>query len=101
MFRMVLIHVLYIIYCILYVYVLLIKKYFPSGDLSLIKTCCWRADHEILIHDGESQSEFNIRICLTTHVLISDNSPVRKIISILTLNRMKMQGYCDVTNGLF
>ena len=29
-------------------------------------------------------------------MLISDNSPVRKIISILTLNRMRMQGYCDV-----
>ena len=36
------------------------------------------------------------RICPTTHVLISDNSPVRKIISILTLYRMRMQGYCDV-----
>ena len=32
----------------------------------------------------------------TTRVLISDNSPVRKIISILTLYRMRMQGYCDV-----
>ena len=29
-------------------------------------------------------------------MLISDNSPVRKIISILTLYRMKMQVYCDV-----
>ena len=29
-------------------------------------------------------------------MLISDNSPVRKIISILTLYRMRMQGYCDV-----
>ena len=38
----------------------------------------------------------NIRICPTTHVLISDNSPVRKIISILTLYRMRMKGYCDV-----
>ena len=38
----------------------------------------------------------NIRICPTTHVLISENSPVRKIISILTLYRMRMQGYCDV-----
>ena len=36
------------------------------------------------------------RSCPTTHVLISDNSPVRKIISILTLYRMRMQGYCDV-----
>ena len=29
-------------------------------------------------------------------MLISDNSPVRKIISILTLYRTRMQGYCDV-----
>ena len=29
-------------------------------------------------------------------MLISDNSPVRKIISILTLYRMRVQGYCDV-----
>ena len=29
-------------------------------------------------------------------MLISDNSSVRKIISILTLYRMGMQGYCDV-----
>ena len=38
----------------------------------------------------------NIRICPTTHVLISDNSPVRKHYSILTLYRMRMQGYCDI-----
>ena len=38
----------------------------------------------------------NIRICPTAHVLISDNSPARKIISILTLYIMRMQGYCDV-----
>ena len=37
-----------------------------------------------------------IRICPTTNVLISDNSLVRKIISILTLYRMRMQWYCDV-----
>ena len=29
-------------------------------------------------------------------MLISDNSPVRKIISILTLYKMRIQGYCDV-----
>ena len=29
-------------------------------------------------------------------MLISDNSRVRKIISILTLYRMRVQGYCDV-----
>ena len=34
--------------------------------------------------------------CPTTHVLISDNSQVRKVISILTLYRTRMQGYCDV-----
>ena len=38
----------------------------------------------------------NIRICPTKHVLIIDNSPVGKIISILTLYRMRMQGYCDI-----
>ena len=27
------------------------------NELSLIDTCCWRADHKILIHDGGSQSE--------------------------------------------
>ena len=36
----------------------LIKKYFfLTRELSLINTCCWRADHEILIHDGASRSE--------------------------------------------
>ena len=31
-----------------------IKKYvFLTRELSLINTCCWRADHEILMHDGE------------------------------------------------
>ena len=34
-------------------------------------------------------------------MLISDNSPVRKIISILTLYRMRMQGYCDVYKWTF
>ena len=38
----------------------------------------------------------NIRRSARQHVLISDNSPVREIISILTLYRMRMQGYCDV-----
>ena len=32
-----------------------IKKYFfLTRELSLINTCCWRADHEILMHDGEA-----------------------------------------------
>ena len=31
----------------------IIKKYlFLTRELSLINTCCWRADHEILMHDG-------------------------------------------------
>ena len=31
----------------------LFKKYFfLTRELSLINTCCWRADHEILMHDG-------------------------------------------------
>ena len=25
---------------------------FLTRELSLINTCCWRADHEILMHDG-------------------------------------------------
>ena len=43
----------------------------------LINTCCWRADHEILMHNGEAEC-INIRICPTLYVLISDNLPVRK-----------------------
>ena len=43
-----------------------------------------------------SRSELIFVFCPTTHVLISDKSPVRKIISILTLYRMRTQGYCDV-----
>ena len=36
----------------------IIKKYFfLTPELSLINTCCWRADHEILIHDGASRRE--------------------------------------------
>ena len=38
----------------------------------------------------------NVRICPTTHVLISNDSPVGEIISILKLYRMRMQGYCVV-----
>ena len=37
----------------------------------------WRANHEILIHDGASRSEL-IFVSARQHVLISDNSPVRK-----------------------
>ena len=32
---------------------------------------------------------------------ISDNSPVKKNVSILTLYRMRMQGYCDVYRCTF
>ena len=49
-------------YKIIFVLILLpfigFKKYFLlTGELSLINTCCWRADHEILIHDGAIWSE--------------------------------------------
>ena len=27
---------------------------FPYPELSLINACCWRADHEVLMHDGEA-----------------------------------------------
>ena len=30
------------------------KYFFLTRELSLINTCCWRADHEILMHDGAS-----------------------------------------------
>ena len=46
--------------------------------ITLINTCCWRADHEIFIHDGESRSELIFVSAPTTHVLVSDNSPLRK-----------------------
>ena len=42
-----------------------------------MNTCCFRADHEILIHDGASRSEL-IFVSAQQHVLISDNSPARK-----------------------
>ena len=33
------------------------NNFFLIRELSLINTCCWRADHAILIHDGASRSE--------------------------------------------
>ena len=30
------------------------KKLFLTRELSLINTCCWRADHETSTHDGEA-----------------------------------------------
>ena len=30
------------------------KQFFLTRELSLINTCCWRADHEILMHDDEA-----------------------------------------------
>ena len=71
-------------------------KNFPYRELALIKTCCWMTDHEILIHDGDGLREL-IFISARQYVLISDNSPIRKNISIQALScRMKMQGYSDV-----
>ena len=32
--------------------VLFKKIFFLTRELSLISTCCWRADHEISMHDG-------------------------------------------------
>ena len=32
------------------------KYFFLTRELSLINTCCWRADHEILMHDGEADN---------------------------------------------
>ena len=40
-------------------------------------THCWRVDHELLIHDGKSQSEL-ILVSIRQHVLTSNNSPVKK-----------------------
>ena len=53
------------------------REFFLIRELSLIHTCCWRADHEILIHKGASRSEL-IFVSARQHVLISDNSSVRK-----------------------
>ena len=55
------------------------------------KTHCWRADHEIFIQNGKSQSEL-IFVSARQHVFISNNSLARKTVSILTLYRMKMDG---------
>ena len=38
--------------CQLLFFYLLKKYFFLTRELSLINTCCWRADHEILMHDG-------------------------------------------------
>ena len=51
------------------------NNFFLTGELWLISTCCWRADHEILIHDGASRSEL-IFESAQQHVLISNNSPI-------------------------
>ena len=49
--------------------------------ITLINTCCWRADHEILMHDGANRSAL-------IFVDLPDN--------ILTLYRMRVQGHFDV-----
>ena len=37
------------------IYFIRIKEiFFLNRELSLINTCCWRADHEMLMHDGEA-----------------------------------------------
>ena len=53
------------------------KLFFLTHELLLINTCCWRADHKILIHDGKNWSEL-IFVSAQQQVLINDNSPVRK-----------------------
>ena len=53
------------------------KLFFLTHELLLINTCCWRADHKILIHDGKNWSEL-IFVSARQHVLINDNLPVRK-----------------------
>ena len=58
---------------------MIIKKYFfLIRELSLINTCCWRADHEILMHDGTSRSALIFVDLPDNTCVISDNSPVRK-----------------------
>ena len=49
------------------------KLFFLTRELSLKKTCCLRADHEILIHNDESRSEL-IFVSARQHVLISDHT---------------------------
>ena len=51
----------------------LFKNYFfLTRELSLINTCCWRADHEILVQDAI------IFVSTRKNVLISDHLLVRK-----------------------
>ena len=58
-------------------HIILIKKqFFLTCDLSLINTCCWRADHKILIHNSTNQSEL-IFVSAQQHDLVSNNSLVR------------------------
>ena len=77
----------------------ILKEYFLTGELSLINAYNWRADHEKLIHDGESQSE-SIFVFAQQHVN-QQYFTVRKTILILIFNRMKMQGCCDVYKWTF
>ena len=73
-----------IAHCLINYLTYLIKKYvFLARKLSLMNTCCWRTDNEIFIHYGETQSDLEF-VSARQHVLISDDLPVIKNISILT-----------------
>ena len=62
--------------------------FFLTRELSLINTCCWRADHGILIHNGERQSEV-IFVFARERYQLAIIHQYGKIILILILYRMK------------
>ena len=39
---------------VLFTLSLIKKQFFLTSEVSLINTFCWRADHEIFMHDGEA-----------------------------------------------
>ena len=71
------------------------KLFFLTREISLNKTCCWRADHEILIHNDESQSEL-IFVSARQHVLISDTSSLKKTYSDSNIINNQNRTYCNV-----
>ena len=50
----------------------------------MINVGCWRADCDVLIHDGATGVNLNIASARQCDALIKDNLPLSKIISILT-----------------
>ena len=42
------------------------NNFFLTRELSLINTCCWRADHEILMHDGGARDDVILKQFITS-----------------------------------